>query len=206
MAPPISVSPAGTYCSNTAAADAEIERLIQPFAAVFEQYVLAGDTEIGGAILNVGRHIGRAQDDERNAGNIGCDDQLARRSWIFGCNQPCPREQGQRFIEKAPLGERESKRGHAAAKRRMSSPPILSERAHMPRVGACDRSRSSPARRRTSYKGKLVCRTCEIMRRRRGPMRAGLRHTWREWRGRRPAPAARRARRRYFRHNACGSR
>ena len=98
-----------------AAADAEIERLIQPFAAVLEQHVLAGDAEIGGAILNVGRHVGRAQDDERNAGNIGCDDQLARRSWIFGCNHPARASRGNVSSRRRPL---ESARVSVGTRRR----------------------------------------------------------------------------------------
>ena len=56
---------------HAAAADAEVERLVEALAAVLEQHVLAGDAEVGGAVLHVGRHVGRAHDDEAHVGR-GC--------------------------------------------------------------------------------------------------------------------------------------
>mgnify|MGYP003694320125 CR=1 FL=1 len=40
---------------HPAARDLEVERLIEPFAAVLEQHVLAGDADVGSAMLHVRR-------------------------------------------------------------------------------------------------------------------------------------------------------
>ena len=74
---PVVIAPRGDH--EPAAADAEIERLVKALAAVLEQDVLAGDAEVGGAVLDVGRHVGRAHDDERHVGPPRGEDQLARR-------------------------------------------------------------------------------------------------------------------------------
>src|SRR6478752_4611273 len=48
---------------QTAAADRQVDRLIEAFAAVLQQNVLSGDTQVRRAVLNVGRNVGRAHDD-----------------------------------------------------------------------------------------------------------------------------------------------
>ena len=58
----IRVVEAGRYRhTQPAPCDAEIDRLIQaaiaPMRAVFEQHILAGDTELRRTVLNVGRYV-----------------------------------------------------------------------------------------------------------------------------------------------------
>src|SRR5258706_6479198 len=59
-------------CGNDqgAAADAKIDRLIQALAPVLEQHVLARHAEIGGAVFDVGRHVGGTHDDEAHIGAV----------------------------------------------------------------------------------------------------------------------------------------
>ena len=71
---------------HPAAADVEVERLVEALAAVLEQHVLAGDADVGRAVLHVGRHVGRAHDHHRHARPVGADDQLARGLRILGRN------------------------------------------------------------------------------------------------------------------------
>src|SRR5450432_3498214 len=53
-----------------AAADAQVDRLVQAVAARFEEHVLAGDAQVGGTVLHIRRHIRCAHDDEADAGPI----------------------------------------------------------------------------------------------------------------------------------------
>ncbi len=55
---------------HAAAADAEIDRLVQALAAVLEQDVLAGNAQVRGAMLHVGGHIGRANNDKSDIAPI----------------------------------------------------------------------------------------------------------------------------------------
>jgi hypothetical protein len=53
---------------HPALGDLQVERLVEAFAAMLDQHVLAGDAEVGGAVLHVGRHIGGADDDHAHIG------------------------------------------------------------------------------------------------------------------------------------------
>src|SRR6266511_2264918 len=99
---------------EAAARDLEIERLIETVAAVLEQHVLAGDAEIGGAVFDVRRHVRSADDDDRQVGPVRAEDQLTRGLRIVGRHDAHRREQRQRFVEDAPLGQGERQRGHGA--------------------------------------------------------------------------------------------
>jgi hypothetical protein len=50
--------------------DLQVDRLVESVAAVFEQNVLAGDAEIGGAVLDVGRRVGGANDDHSHVSRL----------------------------------------------------------------------------------------------------------------------------------------
>ena len=65
---------------QAAARDAEIERLVQIGAAVFEQHILARHTDIGSALAHIGRHIGTAQHHQAHIG------LASFRKSICGCS------------------------------------------------------------------------------------------------------------------------
>ncbi len=44
---------------------------------MLHQHVLAGDAQIGRAVLDIGRHVGGADDDQLHVGQVGVEDQLA---------------------------------------------------------------------------------------------------------------------------------
>ncbi len=90
---------------HAALGDVQVDRLVQPFAAVLEQDVLAGHAEIGRAILHVGRHVGGAHDDDAHLRIIGADDQLARLFRVFGDHDAGRLQQRHRFFEDAALGQ-----------------------------------------------------------------------------------------------------
>src|SRR6188768_192031 len=60
-----------------ATADSQVDRLIESVEAVLEQYVASRHAQVGGTILHVSRHVGGAYDDDRSAGTLGRNDQLA---------------------------------------------------------------------------------------------------------------------------------
>ena len=70
---------------------------------MLEQHVLAGDAEVRGAVLDVGRHVGGAHDDEAHVGAIGCNDQLARGLRIVVRRDAGRGQQRQGLIEDAAL-------------------------------------------------------------------------------------------------------
>src|SRR6185503_10551800 len=114
---------------QAAAADRQVERLIKTFSAVLEQHVLAGDAEVRGTMLNIGRNIGRAHDDKTQVGAIARQDQLARSLRIVFRSDAGRRQQRQRLIEDAPAGERYGEREHGSRERRIlahtgAHPPV----------------------------------------------------------------------------------
>ena len=80
-APVVEATPGGD--DHGAAADPEIDRLVQPFAAMLEQDVLSRDAQIRCAMLDVGRNIRRSDDDEANVRQVAGDDELARSLGVF---------------------------------------------------------------------------------------------------------------------------
>src|SRR6185312_14562088 len=114
---------------QAAAADRQVERLIKTFSAVLEQHILAGDAQVCGTMLNIGRDIGRAHDDKTQVGAIARQDQLARSLRIVFRSDAGRRQQRQRLIEDAPAGERYGEREHGSRERRIlahtgAHPPV----------------------------------------------------------------------------------
>ena len=58
---------AGSATDHAAAADAQIERLVE-VAVLLLEHVPPGDAEVGGAVLDVGRHVGVAHDEHAQPG------------------------------------------------------------------------------------------------------------------------------------------
>jgi hypothetical protein len=112
-AAPRGVVEAVGHChGHPAAGDLQVERLVEAGAAVLDQHVLAGDAEVGRAVLDVGRRIGGAHDDQAHIGAIGVEDEFARGFRIVGRHDACRRQQRQGFLEDAALGEGDGDAGH----------------------------------------------------------------------------------------------
>ena len=90
-------------------------RLVEAFAAVLEQHVLAGDARVGRAVLHVGRHVRWTHHEEADVGVARREDQLARSLGILVRDDARLREQRQRLVEDAALGERDGERGQGGA-------------------------------------------------------------------------------------------
>ncbi len=90
---------------HAALGDVQVDRLVQAFAAVLEQHILAGHAEVGRAVLHIGRHVGGAHDDHAHARVVGRQDQLARAFRIFGDRDAGRLQQRQGFLENAALGQ-----------------------------------------------------------------------------------------------------
>ncbi len=63
---------------HAAGGDAQVDRLVQAFAAVLGEHVAPGDAEIGAAVLHVGGSVRGAHHDQPQVAAVGADDQLAR--------------------------------------------------------------------------------------------------------------------------------
>ena len=115
---PAQSKPRRVATTMPAAADAEVERLVEAFAAVLEQHVLAGDAR--GRPRRTARRSARpaartmTSDTSRPAGR---QDQLARGLRILGRHDARAREQRQRFVEDAALGQGDRERGHGRERR-----------------------------------------------------------------------------------------
>ena len=59
-ASPIGSPPVGRRHDHLAAAEAQVEQLVDLPGRLLEQHVLAGDPDVGRAVLHVGRHVARA--------------------------------------------------------------------------------------------------------------------------------------------------
>ena len=88
---------------ETAAPDAEIERLIEVAAALLE-HVAPGDAGVGGAMLDVGRHVGVAHHQHAQLGRRQLEHQLARAVLDRRQVDAGAREQRDRLILHATLG------------------------------------------------------------------------------------------------------
>ena len=99
------VGPAGDH--QPTAGDPQVERLVESFAAVLKQHILAGDAEIGGAVLHIGWYVAGADDDQLYAQVVGIQDQLAAGLGVFCCLKTGGLEQWQGLFEDASLGERD---------------------------------------------------------------------------------------------------
>ena len=120
---------------HPAPGDLQVERRIEALPAMLDQHVLAGHAEVGGAVLDIGRHVGGADDDDAHIGPVGADDQLARGFRVLVRHDPCGRQQRQGFVEDASLRQGDGDGRHDGACRNGEN-GILAE------------ARGSPGRRR----------------------------------------------------------
>jgi hypothetical protein len=104
-APHCVVETGGNGDHHPAPGDLQVDRLVEAVAAVFEQDVLAGDAEVGSAVLNVGRRVGGADDDHAHIVAAGRHDQLARGFRILEWLDAGGRQQRQRLFKNAALRE-----------------------------------------------------------------------------------------------------
>ena len=63
---------------HAAAGDMQIQWLIKPRTAMFQQHILAGDTHIRGAVLYISRHVRSPHDDKPYIIAVGGEDQFTR--------------------------------------------------------------------------------------------------------------------------------
>ena len=98
--------------AQPAAADAQIDRLVEPLSAVLDQHILAGHTDVGRAILHIGGHVACAHDDQAQPRVGGRQNQFARIEHRRIDGDTGRSEQGQGLVEDAALGERQ--RDHAS--------------------------------------------------------------------------------------------
>src|SRR6266568_3699009 len=83
-------------------------------ATLLEQHVLTCHAQVGGAVLDVGRNVGRTHDDEAHFGAVAADDELARGLRVLGRRDACASQERQRLVEDAALGEGNGERKHGA--------------------------------------------------------------------------------------------
>jgi hypothetical protein len=72
---------------------------------MLDHHILAGHTKIGGAILDIGRHIGGAHDNNAHFRPIRLDDQFAGGFRVFTGNDTGGSQQRQGFVKNTTLGE-----------------------------------------------------------------------------------------------------
>src|SRR5690606_14978623 len=73
--------------AEAAAGDVQVGGLVQAARVlrhVLVQHILAGDAEVGRAVLDVGGHVGGAHDDDAQVVGIRGQDQLARGFRVLG--------------------------------------------------------------------------------------------------------------------------
>src|SRR5947208_5126101 len=112
---------------HAARCDAEVERLVQPLAAVLEEHVLACDPQLGGAVLNVGGNVRSTHDEQPQVAAARAQDEFARAVGIVERFDARRGEQRQRFIEDPAFGKREGDHGGMGPKK------ILPQRTRRPR-------------------------------------------------------------------------
>ena len=110
--------------------DAEIEGLVPLLAGILEEHVAPRDAGVRRAVLEVGRHVLRPEEDEAHRRtarrDVRIEDQLAGFERVFPGRDPHRREQRDRLAEDAPFRDRDGqpflrRRGHIGT-RRMRAP------------------------------------------------------------------------------------
>ena len=81
----------------------DVPTYVQYGAAVFEEHILAGDAQVGCAILHIGGHVGSPHDNHAYVAAIGRNDQFARNLRILGRDDARRLQQRRRFFEYAPF-------------------------------------------------------------------------------------------------------
>jgi hypothetical protein len=87
---------------HPAPGDLQVDRLVETFTAVLEQNVLAGDAEVGGTVLHIGRGIGGADDDHADIFPIGRDDQRREVSGSSSGSIPAAASRGRSRQKSGP--------------------------------------------------------------------------------------------------------
>jgi hypothetical protein len=101
--------------------DFQVDRLVEAVAAVFEQDVLAGDAEVGSAVLHVRRRVGGADNDQAHIVAAGGNDQLARGFRILEWLDAGGRQKRQRLFKNSALREGDGDAIHGAFPARQRS-------------------------------------------------------------------------------------
>jgi hypothetical protein len=101
--------------------DFQVDRLVQPLAAVFEQDILARHAEVGSAVLNVGRRVGGADNDQAHIVAGGRNDQLARGFRVLERLDAGGRQKRQRLFKNTALREGNGDAIHGAFPARQRS-------------------------------------------------------------------------------------
>ena len=99
---------------QAATCNTQIERLVEPGAAVLEQDILPGDAEIRRAVLDERRNILRAQHEDADIFERGRDAEPAAVGRIFVELDACPRKQRRRLVADPSLRQRNRQHGKAA--------------------------------------------------------------------------------------------
>ncbi len=94
---------------HAAATEAEVEQLVDDAVGLLEQHVLAGDADVGGAGLDVGRHVGGPHRDQGDA--LGPEDQRARvAAQARAVSMPAASSDVERLAEQGAARNRELQR------------------------------------------------------------------------------------------------
>ena len=101
----------GRSKAHAAAANAQIDRLIQAIATVLHQDIRAGNAQVGRAKLHIGGHVTGTHDEQAQIGAIGLQDEPSGRVRIFSRPNAHALEHGKGLLEEAALGQ--GQRDHA---------------------------------------------------------------------------------------------
>src|SRR6185503_13227832 len=97
---------------HAAARDAQIERLVEAFAAVLGEHVAPGDADVGAAVLDVGGSVARSHHHQPQVAAVGGEDELARGFGISPGPDADAREQRSGLVEDPPLRKRNAYARH----------------------------------------------------------------------------------------------
>ena len=113
--------------AHPAAGDIQIQRLVEAGAAMLQEHVATGNADIRCAMLDIGRRVRGAHDDDADIGPVGIDDQLARGLRMLERNDARRCQERQGFLEDAALrqGDGDAVHGEIRAKK-----PILPQPPH----------------------------------------------------------------------------
>ena len=148
-------SPGGRRDDHHARAEPQVEQLVDRPLGLLGEHVLAGDPEVGGAGLDVGRHVGRPhRDDPRvleqqlavvraHLGRVDAEPRRAGRACRASARRGAPRSAGRRGSQQLLPGARP--RARCAAARRRARSPRRAGRGRSGRAG-----RRSGRRRRAA--------------------------------------------------------
>ena len=79
---------------------------------MLDQHILAGHADVGGAVLDVSRHIGGADNHDAHIWMIGFNDEFARCFRVFAGHDTRCRQQWEGFAENTTLGKGDSDAVH----------------------------------------------------------------------------------------------